>query len=80
MSYEYRDDRPSRWPPDFGSWPRVQQINVVSRRMTREGLIKEMLNMADLPTDGQEFDKDRKLTKKELSAIYLAIQGVEHDG
>jgi hypothetical protein len=78
MSYDYRDDRPSRWPANFESWPRVQQVNVVSRRMTRAGLIREMLNMADLPAD--EVDKDTKLTKEQLAAIYLAIQRVDHDG
>lgn len=80
MSTNYRDDRPSRWPPDFATWPRDEQVNVVCARMKRAGLIREMLNMADVPTEGRDIHEDSRMTKKELAAIYLAIQGVNHDG
>lgn len=76
---KYREEPPSRWPANFDSWPRDEQVNVVCRRMKRAGLIREMLNMAEVEMRDEEIHEDSRLTKKELAAIYLAIQGVGHE-
>lgn len=76
----YRSEPPSnRWPFEFESWPREQQINVVERRMTRQGIIRESLSMAGLDPEDYNLRDDTKLRKKELAAIYLAIQGINYD-
>jgi len=74
----YRDDPPDRWPPDFATWPLDAQIKQVAMRMTRKGLIDELLTRAQLPHDQYELRDDSKLTKKELAAIYLTLEGINN--
>jgi hypothetical protein len=79
-SDNYRDEPPTdRWPPNIEEWPLDQQITQVTMRMTRKGLIASLLPHAGLSPDDYELRDDTKLTKKELSAIYLTLEG-KNDG
>lgn len=62
----------SRYPPNFETWPRGQQIEHVAIRHTRRGLIAACLSHA-----GEEPRSypDRKLRKKELAAVLLTLEG-----
>lgn len=73
------DPNADRWPHEFQSWPRDQQMVTVKRRMTRVGLISEILELSGLPTDQISVSDDKKLTKKELAAVYLAIQEIDYE-
>jgi len=69
-----------RYPPAFSSWPHADQITHVEMTMTRRGLIASILNNAGLSGDQTTIADDRKLTKKELAAVYLTLEGVSNAG
>jgi len=76
---EYRDEEPAdRYPPGFEDWPHADQISHVTMKMTRKGLIVELLSRAGLDISNSEIRDDSKLTKNELAAIYLALEGTSH--
>jgi len=77
----FRDDTPNqgRWPPGFEQYPRDQQMMVVSERYSRSGLLRVCLSYSGLDPSERAVDYDRKLTKKELAAIYLTLEGIRHE-
>jgi len=76
---EYRDEPPTgRYPPGFANWPHDAQIEHVRMKMTRKGLIAELLSRAGLDIADIEIRDDSKLTKNELAAIYLVVEGQSH--
>jgi hypothetical protein len=66
----------ARWPAGFSEYPHEVQITTVDGRMTRKGMIRELLTMSGLEPDEYELRDDSKLRKKELAAIYLLVLGV----
>ena len=77
MSVDHDDDRqPGRFPPDFASWPLDAQITYIEMSMTRKGLIASALSHAGLNPDEYDLRDDSKLSKKELAAIYLTLEGL----
>jgi hypothetical protein len=77
MTAEFVDEPPAGVPPDFQEWPRSDQARLIAGRYRRAGLIAELLTRAGIE-DAPEPDYDRKLTKKELAAIYCQMVGHEH--
>jgi hypothetical protein len=78
MSEDGTIEFPNRWPPGFSGWPHDEQINLVERRMTRKGIIEDLLNLSGLDTRNYELRDDSKLRKKELAAIYLKMEGISN--
>lgn len=77
---DYRDRAPTdRWPPNFEEWPRDQQISEVTLRMKRRGLVANVLSHAGLDREEYDLEHDEKLTKKELAAIYLTLEGINSE-
>ena len=64
-----------RWPPNFATWPLADQIKYCTMTHTRKGLIAECLSHAGLAPEEYALRDDTKLTKKELAAIYLTLEG-----
>lgn len=76
---EFRSSRPSaRWPPGFREWPLEDKISHVTMSMTRKGLIVELLSRSGLDPSEYDLRDDSKLSKKELAAIHLALEGQHH--
>ena len=69
----------ARYPPEFRDWPLGQQIAHVEMQYTRKGLISSCLSHAGLSPEEYNLRDDTKLTKKELAAIYLTLEGM-NDG
>lgn len=80
MAYDEHADGPpsSRWPVEFDKWPHEDQLREVEMRMTRKGLIRELLSQSGLGSDQYDLRDDTKLTKKELAAIYLGLAGLSN--
>jgi len=72
-------DRLQRYPPEFETWPRDDQVLHLAGKFRREGLIKDILRMTGLDIQERDIGTDSKLTKKELAAIYLTLEGINHD-
>lgn len=66
----------ARWPAGFSEYPHAVQIETVNGRMSRKGLIRELLTMSGLEPEEYDLRDDSKLRKKELAAIYLTVLGV----
>ena len=80
MNDKYIDEPPrNRYPVDFETWPRGQQIVEVTPRMTRRGLILSCLTHSGLQPVAEDIDDDTRLTKKELAAIHLTLEGIDYD-
>jgi hypothetical protein len=80
MSSDFRDEAPTdRWPPSFEEWPRDQQISEITLRMKRRGLVADILSHAGVDRDQYSLADDEKLTKEELAAIYLTLEGISSD-
>jgi len=80
MSSDYRDEPPTdRWPPNFEEWPRQDQISEITLRMKRRGLVADILSHAGVDRKQYSLEDDEKLTKKELAAIYLTLEGISSD-
>ena len=76
MQDEYRNEPPTdRWPPKMREWRLDVQIRQITMRMTRKGLIASCLSHAGLSSEEYDLRDDTKLTKKELAAIYLTLEG-----
>lgn len=76
------DDRPDyldRYPANFEEWPRGAQASHLALKYRREGLIEELLLRAGIDTRERDISTDSKLTKEELAAIYLTLEGIGHD-
>jgi len=65
----------TRWPPTFADWPLEAQIDHLRITTTRRGLMAEILSHSGLAREQYQLDDDTKLTKKELAAVLLRMEG-----
>lgn len=71
-------DRPAhldRWPMDFETWPRADQILKAETRYSRAWFLAEIFAVLGHDTTRDEFRQDTKLDKRELAAIKLGLEG-----
>lgn len=69
-----------RYPERFHRLDPAAQAAFVADRFYRDGLLAEVLSLAGRDTDDRELHSDSKLTKNDLAAIYLTVEGISHDG
>ena len=62
-------------PASFDSWDRDQQIHFIAFSHTRAGLIASVFAHADIDVRERSLDRDYRLTKSELAAIYITLEG-----
>jgi len=64
-------------PRDFDSWPREQHIDFVAFSHTRKGLVAAVLSQAGADVKDRDIARNELLTKNELAAIYLHMEGYD---
>lgn len=64
-------------PPTFGEWPTDQRIDFIATVHTRAGLVASVLAHAGQEPDRERLDSDYRLTKPELAAVYLQLEGFQ---
>lgn len=62
-------------PATFDSWDREQQVDFLATVHTRAGLIASVLSHAGRDVRERDLDRDVRLTKPELAAIYITLEG-----
>ena len=68
-------DRLDRYPVGFDEKPRWQQVDFVAFSHTRRGLINMVLSQSDVDVSDRQIERDYYLTKEDLAAIHLTLEG-----
>lgn len=65
------------YPTGWRDLPKEKRIQQITLTRTREGMIRELLRLADRPRKG--YDSEYRLDNEEVAAIYDAVYEVLDD-
>ncbi len=68
-------EQAGRYPVEFSEWPHARRIDFVAYSYTRGGLVATVLSQSGVDISERDIKRDEYLTKNDLAAIQLALEG-----